>query len=481
MISAFKALEMVVVPDGDLKSKLRANPQLCDYQNLVTSDQKAYIDGLLGRVTKPGQDIEYSCYRYIVSYYHRFCTEDEVYRVLCSIFPPEWQKLARMVANGDISDITYELDSGLHKLSCQLDGMTCESRTPIWPNENSFARQHYAYTTMLTQIKGLTCLRSGAGTFAFLKHCFDLDLIRKVKIIKQGFMGRLECEYKRLGAKGVGWIPCVHTSGASLNGDVNWSECLHSFREYAKDRIENTGLQAILKIQELGKKGPIAITKVKDTDAFDVYTSKEFDGYHRSGRLKMPESFCYDCYSYLCVFLDEFNRDPAPESFASMLNAAPETSAVKPRSEAGSRSAAPLSTDPAPAPALTLKLEPAPIVDQDHHFFITLTDLPKVGIYSIRNFDPVTMVIHSDEDTGPNIYLRHASSSQDQPELELDEVYAFHSNYTAAPRWYTAIARLGRDFDPTKKYMIVTNPKDKESHQRALELFNTLEDACDPY
>jgi len=382
---------------------------------------------------------------------------------LTTLLPPTWMKLVKLVSEGEVKNLCLShvvgKSSTLSFVILSSAGITISITKKNDKYPSIFAMRDQLYSEAYAIIQALM-----TQCEPMFLHCLtrvrELDLVRDVVIYITG--GSYEAIYRLL---------------QITPGGETWIE--KSYRIPSPSTLSGRGVF-------IGALATEIRTQIPTTGGFLISTSvsrisdKEFMVNGKS--VIIDKAYGYDKYAFI---LQNYAAGSWPKAES--------------QSESGSRSAKPLSINPAPAPNMG-PLPPLPlpdfypiprsapktlqaptqnllILDQDPDeeditdvlCFFNATSDDTVGIYALPDLDLTKVNIRKDPAGYSRLYNRRGFS----PQLKLETIFQFKTNLDAG-MWYVAANELGKKFDSQTRYMVISNPEYPELHQAALKMIKAL-------
>lgn len=380
------------------------------------------------------------------------------YEKIRDLLPSAWVELARLVANQQIFDVRVFRNQCAVEISYRFSNITFARVSAF----KSFTFNEYndLYMSILQDIKTLQDLREKFGRFKFFRQCQYLALLSDIKLtFGKLLVGTIvSTKITVLNFTPTGEKPCDVKEQHTYDNDSLEAYHIKRLRKFVKDNIISTGRKTIKKMAKLGFN-----MISKSGDGFVIHR----DDWSQNTEVTVDKSYPYDRYSFLNEYLDRLPAEKATPP-------APVTSQAKDSSN------------------FQYRLKPEPEEHDDTQMLIGETTSTIVGIFVVKNFDPATMVVKSDDFGVKTIYARRGmggvrgvrsdgsndgaeySATKVPPILILEPIFKFDITQAEPTHWLTASFQLGRVFDSKKKYMIITNPDHQDFHKAAMALTKTL-------
>ena len=351
---------------------------------------------------------------------------------LSDLLPKSWQELATLVVVGHVNIIEFDDSGSSAKLVYELPDLDVFFVKEVLNPKFSFSHRLMLYASVLGDIKALRLLNI-KETYPRLVRCQAVGLVSNLTIRTVAFHStdlRGGATYTMLHkdplfAKGCYVITC--------SGLEPWRAAFHKISTDVGEAIGSVGTDILAQMERLPH-----LTITKNDDCRYPFTIRNGS---TSYSVAIPADYKGGIYDRLLEHL----RGATTELQA---------------------------TEAQGAPSRIIELEPELETDDNEPcLFLARTKLDVVGIYSIRNFDPETMVVTEDE--GGYDVIRSRPGCQDI-KLELDTIFEFVADEDDPAHWYKAAYKLGKCIDKSKKYLVVSNPNLEKNHQAVTDMLCEL-------
>lgn len=393
------------------------------------SNQEEYVKDLLNHSSN-GQNFDYQhCFKVITG-------EKLDYDHLSSLLPPEWQRLAQMVAYDIIRNVKFTSDVTSYNIIFQFGpDITFTRSIEKLADQSDYSTRDQLYKIALKEIDILIKIKiDNPEIFRFYQQCQDLGLIQDVcmQIHKNGkydiFSESILVNHHPI------WEPYIYRGHILIKS--TWSiEYFKSSHCHIHDIMLYSGYKAVHEIEKIVRSGQKITVRKIDGVTFEINSSNSSQKYD----IVLPKHYSGDVYTFLTEHL---------------LTQFPTSPPVKKNKKSGGN--------------ITIPIEYKPYGNESVRILQCDTDKKIIGIYLIANYDPNTMYI--DDSSGIHeIYSRHGAGFS----LDLKPIYVFEVSALTS-RWYRAAYKLGKRIVEGKKYMIVTNRSYPEHCREAERMLETI-------